>query len=218
MDQVARYAWESRCAVLVVGMLLAGCERQAVSPPASDHSQKAEIALQQSDVAPDQKRRHRTPVGPATQRGNPPANVLFSKPGRYQSPNSNWSVEIRRESQTCVAYRPVWSDKTGELSLAPICPLSEKELVMCWDERGRLWTYHPAELVHCCHFREFRFVRSFVGSGSKVRHEMPIAFRKSLPENIEEMLANAVADSPDGGLHFPLKHRALGERAPPTGG
>ena len=135
-----------------------------------------------------------------------PANRLFSTPGTYQSPNGRLHVEIMRESGSvaCTVWR--WVEGTEQTARVGIggdpFTLSEKKLVMCWDEQGRLWFYHPSQLVWYYFEKGDKLMRSFEGSGVRVRDEMPAAFRESLPGNIEELAKKAVVN----GVYFSSQH------------
>jgi len=144
-------------------------------------------------------------------------NVLFSGPGQYHSSNKHFSVEIKLDSPGYVTYQLKYHLEdnltSGTAGHGPSYPLSEKDLLMCWDEWGQLWTYHPIEFIHRHHSGDATLSSSFVGSGSKVRDQMPIAFINNLPKNIEEIYRKAIAESPNGALTIPLKLESSSEQA-----
>jgi hypothetical protein len=143
-------------------------------------------------------------------------NVLFTGPGLYQSSNSHLIVEVKRIAQDNVTYRLKYSsegDPTGSRGeQGPTYPHSEKELLMCWDEQGQLWTYHPIAFVHYHYAGDSELTSVFVGSGSNVRDQMPSAFEDALPRDIEEVVNKIVAESPNGVLTIPLKQESLSEQ------
>jgi hypothetical protein len=127
-----------------------------------------------------------------------PANRLFSTRGTYRAPTGRLYVDIKRESDhaTYTVWR--WVKEVADSTRVGIgghtAPLSEKDLVMCWDEQGRLWVYHPSALVWCYYEDGEKLMRAYEGCGARVRTEMPVAFRESLPENIEELARKAVVN------------------------
>jgi hypothetical protein len=147
-------------------------------------------------------------------------NVLFTGPGLYQSSNSHLSVEVKRIAQDNVTYHlkfGIEGDPTGSgVGIGPTYPHSEKELLMCWDEQGQLWTYHPIAFVHYHYAGDYagdsELTSVFVGSGSNVRDQMPSAFIDALPRDIEEVVNKIVAESPNGVLTIPLKQESLSEQ------
>lgn len=190
----------------VTGYLFTGCKKQpGQSPSADDRSKEPGSQLtvtKQAQLSADE---------PATPARIVAANVLFSGPGLYQSSNKFLTVEIRRETADHVTYL-LWRHlqagmNSPKVSIGAAYPLREKELLMCWDDQGRLWTYHPIEFVHYHYANDAELIRVFVGSGSKVRDQMPVTFRESIPKNIQEVFDNAVANSPNGVLRIPLERK-----------
>ena len=200
---------------ILLTCLFTGCKKkQGQSSSATDDSgQPAAAQLNSVD---------RT-ISPSTTADSSPKgkamapNVFFTGPGLYQSPNKYLRVEIKRKTPGYVTYT-LWYSSEGNLTsprtgMGPTYPLSEKELLMCWDDQGQLWTYHPIELVHYARAGDAELNRVFVGAGSKVRNQMPSAFRDALPSDINEIYNKAVAESPNGVLTIPLKRDLSSEQA-----
>jgi len=167
--------------MLSLAVLVTGCAQQSTPSPSSDAARETSEETRNA------------------------ANVVFSSPGLHESPNGKLSVEIKRHSQGYVTYHPRHQKGPG---IGPTYRLSEEELVMCWDDQGRLWTYHPTEFVHYHHAEERRLNRVFVGTGGEVRDEMPVAFLESLPKDIERMAEKAKMD---GVWHLPQPQEPTSE-------
>ncbi len=192
---------------IIAAILLIGCGAKSRDSSSHVAEQKLWVGVQESWAGKTLYQRSTT--SSSVLGGNVavkvlPANVLFSAPGYYQSPNGNLNVEIKRKFQNQVSYHP-WCSHSGIIHsmIGPGYTINENQLVMCWDEQGRLWTYNPIEFVHYHDSKENKISRMFVGSGTKFRDEMPIAFRESLPRNIDEMLENATVN---GIFHYPSVH------------
>jgi len=188
MRPIPRHTSAVAFVMLAAAILVTGCVQQSEDSPSSDATRSQETTAERGDPERTPSAR---PVGTTSEKARIAANAVFSSPGRHESPNGKVFVEIKRQSQGYVTYHPRHEEGPG---IGPTYPLSEKELVMCWDEQGRLWTYHPIEFVHYHHAKERALMRVFVGSGGKVRDEMPAAFRESLPEDIEDMADKAIVD------------------------
>lgn len=203
MRPIARYTSVFAFVILAVAVLVTGCAQQSEDSPSSDTSRSQEAIAERG---PPGRTASETPVGTTSEKAVIAANVVFSSPGRYESANGELFVEIKRQSSGHVTYHPRHEKGPG---IGPTSPLSENELIMCWDGQGRLWTYHPIEFVHYHYAKERALMRVFVGTGGKVRDEMPVAFAESLPEDIEEMAEKAMVD---GVWQLPQPQKPISEQ------
>jgi hypothetical protein len=198
MSSALRYTSWVGSTVLVVVAMLAGCD--------SDVPQEHQKQKPLSEPTVVSERQTDDPSAMAFS-----ANVLFSAPGTYQSPNGKLFVDIERKSEGNVGYMVWLKNGNGRHGLSVhSAPLSEKDLVVCWDDSGQPWFYHPSQFVWYYHETESGFTHGFVGSGSEVRDQMPAAFRESLPGNIEERAKRATAS---GTWHLPAEYEDPSEQS-----
>ena len=203
MSKALRYISAISLSVLA---MLTGCERKTDPTSTSQKNQLSAIGPLESDVTQET---HGQKLPSAIML---PPNVPFSTPGTYQSPNGKLFVTIERRPNGNVTY-DVWQKiESGTMTMTNIAnnsaPVSEKGLVVCWDKSGQPWFYHPVKFVWYSKETENGFTNLFAGSGSKVRDKMPVAFRKNLPEDIEEMAKRATAS---GVWKFPAENEDLRE-------
>ncbi len=136
-----------------------------------------------------------------------PANVVFSEMGRYQFSDGGYIMSVEKTADSKMNIR--WKDPDST-NYTGHSGLEKYRWIMCWDEKGRIWVYHPQLLIHFFYGNDEEIGQGHVGlTADEGWNDIPSALKKQLPKQFESIYQQVVDAYGGNTMHIPIDKEIL---------